>query len=261
MSATEAATRELHHFVGGEWTAASGGEIFDDNDPFTGEVVANVAAGTREDARRAVEAAAEAFPGWWKAPPAEKQRAFLKAANVLEGRQDDVVPWLTRETGSAFGFSMFQVQFVASLFRQAAALAYAPIGEVIPSDVGQFAMGLRRPVAVEPVKLSLRTLGFSTSSSPIAAAPPGPCVTTFSTPGGSPASPKISAQIRPPLYGESSDGLRTTVLPSASGAAMERAERMSAAFQGAIAPTTPTGRRSHIANWPTSEGITSPMGA
>ena len=148
MSATEAATRELHHFVGGEWTAASGGEIFDDNDPFTGEVVANVAAGTREDARRAVEAAAEAFPGWWKAPPAEKQRAFLKAANVLECRQDDVVPWLTRETGSAFGFSMFQVQFVASLFRQAAALAYAPIGEVIPSDVGQFAMGLRRPVGV-----------------------------------------------------------------------------------------------------------------
>src|SRR5581483_49925 len=31
---------------------------------------------------------------------------------------------------------------------QAAALAYAPIGEVIPSDMGQFAMGLRRPVGV-----------------------------------------------------------------------------------------------------------------
>ena len=38
-----------------------------------------------------------------------------------------------------------------------------------------------------------------------------------------------------------SDGFSTTVLPSASGAAIERAERMRAAFQGAIAPTTPTG--------------------
>jgi hypothetical protein len=55
--------------------------------------------------------------------------------------------------------------------------------------------------------------------------------------------------------------LSTTALPSASGAAIDRAERMSAAFQGAIAPTTPTGRRRPIANRPTSEGMTSPIGA
>ena len=63
----------------------------------------------------------------------------------------------------------------------------------------------------------------------------------FRTPGGRPASVKISPQISPPTTGESSDGFRTTVLPSASGAAIERAERISAAFHGAIAPTTPTG--------------------
>jgi acyl-CoA reductase-like NAD-dependent aldehyde dehydrogenase len=43
---------------------------------------------------------------------------------------------------------MFQLHFVPGLFRQAAALAYTPIGEVIPSDYGQFSMGLRRPVGV-----------------------------------------------------------------------------------------------------------------
>src|SRR5438045_7568939 len=43
---------------------------------------------------------------------------------------------------------MFQLHFVAGLFRQAAALAYAPIGQIIPSDVGAFSMGLRRPVGV-----------------------------------------------------------------------------------------------------------------
>jgi len=40
------------------------------------------------------------------------------------------------------------MHFVPGLFRQAAALAYAPIGEVIPSDSGAFSMGLRRPVGV-----------------------------------------------------------------------------------------------------------------
>ena len=51
------------------------------------------------------------------------------------------------------------------------------------------------------------------------------------------------------------------MFPSASGAAIDRAERMSAAFHGAIAPTTPTGRRMPIANAPVSEGSTSPSGA
>ena len=40
------------------------------------------------------------------------------------------------------------------------------------------------------------------------------------------------------------------MLPSASGAAIERADRISAAFHGAIAATTPTGRRMPIANVP-----------
>ncbi len=56
---------------------------------------------------------------------------------------------LSRETGASFGFGMFQMHFVPGLFRQTAALAYAPVGEVLPSDnPGTFAMGLRQPVGV-----------------------------------------------------------------------------------------------------------------
>src|SRR3954454_5881615 len=147
MAMVDTEVRELEQFVGGEWVAGGDG-AFDDRDPFNGDVVARVAAGTREDARRAVDAASAASPGWWHAPPAQKQAVFLKAADLLEARRDDVVSWLARETGATFGFGMFQMGFVAGLFRQAAALAYAPIGTVIPSDMGAFAMGLRRPVGV-----------------------------------------------------------------------------------------------------------------
>jgi len=149
MTTTEAVeTREAQLFIGGEWVDAAGGATFDDHDPYTGEVVARVAAAGRDDARRAVEAAAAAFPAWSKAPPAERQGIFLKAADVLESRHDEVASWLTRETGCTFGFAMFQLHFVAGLFRQAAALAYAPMGEILPSDTGAFAMGVRRPVGV-----------------------------------------------------------------------------------------------------------------
>ena len=146
VSEVEQTVQGLH--IGGEWIAAEGGNTFVDSDPFTGDVVANVPAGTREDARRAIDAAASAFPSWSETPPAERQRIFLKAAELLESRQDEIASWLTRETGATFGFSMFQLHFVPGLFRQAAALPYQSTGEVIPSDTGAFAMGLRRPVGV-----------------------------------------------------------------------------------------------------------------
>jgi acyl-CoA reductase-like NAD-dependent aldehyde dehydrogenase len=140
--------RDTQQFIGGEWAGAAGGATFEDRDPFTGDVVARVAAGGRDDAQRAIDAAAAAFPAWSQTPPAERQRIFLKAADILESRADDVASWLTRETGCTFGFAMFQLHFVPGLFRQAAAMPYMPMGEVIPSDTGAFAMGVRRPVGV-----------------------------------------------------------------------------------------------------------------
>ena len=142
----ESTRRQL--FIGGEWADAADGATFEDLDPYTGEVVAEVAAGSREDARRAVEAAGAAAPAWADAPPAVRQGVFLRAADILEGRRDEVVSLLARETGCTFGMGMFQLHFVPGLLRQSAALAYAPLGEVIPSDTGAFAMGIRRPVGV-----------------------------------------------------------------------------------------------------------------
>lgn len=149
MNATDTQAKECRHLIGGEWVDSVTGARFDDHDPFTGDVVASVAAGGREDARRAVEAAHEAFGGWSQAGPGQRQAVFLKAADVLESRMDEVVGWLAKETGCSFGFGMFQMGFVPGLFRQAAGAAYTPTGTVIPSDLpGAFAMGLRRPVGV-----------------------------------------------------------------------------------------------------------------
>jgi len=142
------AAQEYRQFIGGDWVAAGDGGTYEDNDPFTGDVFATAAAGGADDARCAVDAAATAFPAWSQTPPAERQRIFLKAADILEARQMEVVELLARETGCSFGFGMFQSIFVPNLFRQAAALAYAPLGQVIPSDTGAFAMGIRRPVGV-----------------------------------------------------------------------------------------------------------------
>jgi acyl-CoA reductase-like NAD-dependent aldehyde dehydrogenase len=149
MTSVESGVTEYQQFIAGDWVAAEGGATFEDRDPFTGDVVALAPAGTRADAARAVAAAAQAFPAWSQAVPAERQRIFLKAADVLESRHEEIVSMLARETGASFGFGMFQMGFVGGLLRQTAALAYAPLGQVIPSDhPGTLAMGIRRPVGV-----------------------------------------------------------------------------------------------------------------
>jgi acyl-CoA reductase-like NAD-dependent aldehyde dehydrogenase len=152
MTTTESvngSARECAHFIGGEWVGASDDRLFDDFDPFTGQVVARVAAGNRADAKRAVDAAAAAFPAWSQTPAAVRQGIFLKAADILESRRDEVVGWLARETGASFGFGMFQMGFVPGLFRQAAGAAYAPLGQILPTDMpGAMAMAVRKPVGV-----------------------------------------------------------------------------------------------------------------
>ena len=146
---TESVRREYRQFIGGQWVEAGDGGTFEDLDPYTGDVVATVPAGTRADARRAIESAAAAWPEWSSTPPIVRQGIFLRAAEILESRREEVVALLAEETGATFGFGMFQMGFVPGLFRQAAGIVYSPMGEIIPSDVpGAMAMGLRRPVGV-----------------------------------------------------------------------------------------------------------------
>jgi acyl-CoA reductase-like NAD-dependent aldehyde dehydrogenase len=149
VTSVKVGVREAKQFIAGEWSDASGGGTFEDRDPFTGEVVALAAAGSREDATRAIAAAADAFPEWSQSLPAQRQGIFLKAADILEARRDEIVGLLARETGASFGFGMFQMGFVPGLLRQAAGAAYLPMGEILPSDhPGTLAMGIRKPVGV-----------------------------------------------------------------------------------------------------------------
>ena len=93
----------------------------------------------------------------------------------------------------------------------------------------------RRPTSVEPVNETLSTRGSVTSASPAVGPWPG---TTFTTPGGKPASARISARTRA-VTGVSKAGLRTAVFPVTSAGASFQMAIMYGRFQGMIAPTTP----------------------
>src|SRR6201996_8704941 len=139
--------REYQQFIGGEWTGAE--RLFDDLNPYTGKVMAQIPAGTRADAARAVDAAAAAFPAWAALPPAERQGLFLRAADIVERRAGEITALLAEETGCAGAFAGFQILTATRLLRQAANWGYLPAGEVIRSDLPDtFALALRKPLGV-----------------------------------------------------------------------------------------------------------------
>jgi aldehyde dehydrogenase (NAD+) len=160
-------TKDYKMYANGEWVGALDSEVYDDLNPYTGEVFARVPSGKRADARRAIDAAVAAFPAWSHTLPVERQLLFLKAADILEKKRDEIVAILAEETGCTFGFAMFQSMFTPGLLREAAAQVHQVSGEIIPSDLpGAFHMAIRQPVGVvagvapwnAPLILSLRSI-------------------------------------------------------------------------------------------------------
>jgi len=160
-------SREYKMYINGEWVGALDGEVYNDLNPYTGEVFAHVPSGKRADAKRAVDAAVEAFPAWSHSLPAARQALFLKAADILEKKQMEIVEILAEETGCTFGFAMFQTMFTPGLLREAASQVHQANGELIPADLpGAMYMAIRQPVGVvagiapwnAPLILSLRSI-------------------------------------------------------------------------------------------------------
>ena len=136
------------HFINGAWTD-SGGPTFPVRNPLDDELVADAAAGSAVDAEAAVAAAAAAFPSWAALAPGARQALFLRAADIVERRQEELVQLMAVEGGASRAFSTFQIRLSAAMLRQAASWGYLPVGDVIRSDTpGRTATVTRKPLGV-----------------------------------------------------------------------------------------------------------------
>ena len=112
-----------------------------------------------------------------------------------------------------------------------------------------------RPTSVEPVNVSLRTVGFVASSSPTTDDDPG---TTAKTPGGTPARCASSASASAEK-GVALAGFSTIVQPAASAGPALRVIIAIGKFHGVIAAQTPIGcLRTSIRRLAVFAGIVSP---
>ena len=67
-------------YVAGEWTNGESGVLMKATSPSTGEPIGTVPEGTREDVRRAIAAANDAWPGWAARSAFERAAAMDRVA-------------------------------------------------------------------------------------------------------------------------------------------------------------------------------------
>ena len=92
----------LKMFVGGKWQDSESGKTFAAVSPSTGETIAQIPQGTREDARRAVEAAHKARPAMAGLGFFERAAILHRIADVMEHRRDELARWLTLDQGKPY---------------------------------------------------------------------------------------------------------------------------------------------------------------
>ncbi|MGA8011746.1 MAG: aldehyde dehydrogenase family protein [Candidatus Acidiferrales bacterium] len=147
-----AKTRQM--LINGKWVDAASGKTFPTYNPATGEVLANVAEGDKEDINRAVAAARAAFDTgpWSRITPSERGKLIWKLADLIENHAEEFAQLESLDNGKPVTIARIaDIPGTIDMFRYMAGWATKIEGNTIPISAhgAKFlAYTLREPVGV-----------------------------------------------------------------------------------------------------------------
>ncbi|RIK51710.1 MAG: aldehyde dehydrogenase family protein [Chloroflexi bacterium] len=138
------------NLIDGEWVDASDGATFTTENPAQkGDVIGSFPSATKEDTRRAVEAARAAAAGWANMPPPARGAILDKASRIVEARMDEYAAILTREEGKTRAEATGEVTRARDILRFYAGEGWRMGGDVLPSNTsGSLLYTRREPLGV-----------------------------------------------------------------------------------------------------------------
>ena len=87
------------NYLDGKWVEADGGQTMVVKNPATGEAVGEVPNMGTAETRRAIEAAAAAYPGWRAMLAKERAAILRKLSDLMLANADDLAVMMTAEQG------------------------------------------------------------------------------------------------------------------------------------------------------------------
>jgi betaine-aldehyde dehydrogenase len=137
-------------FLGGRFSPASDGAYRDSIDPATGEVIAQVAEATREDAEHAIAIARSAFDDgpWPQTAALDRARLLNRIADAIDANAADFAAIETLDCGKPLREAEYDVADAANCFRYYAGLATKPHGQTFDVPAPSQSFTVREPVGV-----------------------------------------------------------------------------------------------------------------
>ncbi len=138
-------------YINGCWVPAVSGRSRQIINPFNQQVIAEVAEGDREDARRAIMAARQAFDSgvWSDLPAIDRSDLLFKLADRITEGSELLAELESLDTGKTLEESRWDMADIAGIFRFYAGLADKDGGEVINSPIANSDSRIvREPVGV-----------------------------------------------------------------------------------------------------------------
>ncbi len=151
-TATETRTRALKMFINGEAVDSVTGERQEVRDPATGEVVATIPKGNREDAKRAIDAADAAFAEWSESAPDERARILFKGHELVHQASDELALLLCHEQGKPVSEASTEIEHFLHGLNFYVGLASKIRGQHVPlpgfPNKGAYGLVVKRPIGV-----------------------------------------------------------------------------------------------------------------
>jgi succinate-semialdehyde dehydrogenase/glutarate-semialdehyde dehydrogenase len=104
-------------FIGGKWREAEGGKRLEVIDPADGSVLTDVADGSVDDARAALDAAVAAQPEWARTAPRDRGEILRSAFEAITARADDFAHLMSLEMGKTVAEAKGEVTYGVEFFR------------------------------------------------------------------------------------------------------------------------------------------------
>lgn len=122
---------------------------FEIKSPVTGEVLHSCSSASPQDVTNAIESASEAFKTWRTMTPSRRRDIFLKAAEVMESRKEELAQNMIDETGATPAWAGFNLHVATDMIKDVAG-RISSIEGMVPAtaDEGLGAMVLKEPYGV-----------------------------------------------------------------------------------------------------------------
>src|SRR5690625_2658060 len=139
-------------FINGEWVESTSGKVRQIINPYNQETIAIVSEGDKDDAKKAIAVARDAFKTseWSTMPSIERSKFIYRIADFIERDREELANLESLDTGKTVTESLTDMDDIAAVFRYYAEMANKQTeGEIINSPIPDSTSKIvREPVGV-----------------------------------------------------------------------------------------------------------------